>query len=161
MKITYLFIEQGKSDRGGWSDAQIHLLGEDTKIHGWKRRLIGKEISEETATEFLSLKNIHLKKANPNTVTPQKGILNRFEPVSPNMPWKEQYLHPNWQKMRLAILKRDFFRCVNCRNKDKLLHVHHLKYIKGKMIWDVPKYYLVTLCEDCHSEEHGRDLRAK
>lgn len=41
------------------------------------------------------------------------------------------------------------------------LHVHHLKYLRGKMIWEVPLFYLVTLCEDCHSKEHGRDLKAK
>ncbi len=63
--------------------------------------------------------------------------------------------------MRLLVFQRDKYTCVDCKSQEKTLHAHHLKYGKDKYIWDVPIWYLVTLCEDCHSREHGRDLTLK
>jgi len=41
---------------------KIRCLGDDMTRRGWKDRLIGKPISPNTLHEFLSLKNLHLKK---------------------------------------------------------------------------------------------------
>ena len=68
--------------------------------------------------------------------------------------YKEQLKSPKWQKRRLEILQRDSFTCQICGATDKQLHVHHLTYIPGNDIWDYDDYRLITLCEDCHSEEH-------
>lgn len=61
---------------------------------------------------------------------------------------------PRWQKLRLSIFQRDDFTCRFCGNKDQSLHVHHLKYDKGKNPWDYEGKYLITLCSDCHNAEH-------
>jgi hypothetical protein len=56
MKITEEFIEKIASPRGGWNRPQLALLGVDwPPTTGWKRRLIGMEISEETARRLEEL----------------------------------------------------------------------------------------------------------
>jgi len=149
-------IERGKSRNNGYNSEQIAALGiEQTK--GWFKRMCNMEVEASQYETFLSLTDAHF---NESKVFRKKTIEKMFEPVK-DLPWKEQYLHPNWQKMRLAVLNRDNFTCVDCHDRHKTLHVHHLKYLRGKMIWEVPIWYLVSLCEDCHSKEHDRDLTAK
>jgi len=159
MIITDEIIEQGKSRNGGWSDKQWRLLGiiNHYKIKGWKKRLIGKTFSEETIKKFLELKDKHIKsgtKKKKNHKRNRSGYILVNKPLS----WKEQYKHPNWQRKRLEILKRDNFTCRMCLNKDDQLHVHHLKYDKTKFIWEIHEMYLVTLCHSCHEKEHGRQF---
>lgn len=69
------------------------------------------------------------------------------------MNYKDQYIHPKWQKKRLEILERDGFSCMCCGEENKQLHVHHKYYIAGKNIWDYPNDSLITLCCDCHKIE--------
>jgi len=57
---------------------------------------------------------------------------------------------PRWQRKRLEIFKRDDFSCQECGTKESTLHVHHLKYVKGKEPWEYEGDELSTLCEDCH-----------
>lgn len=71
------------------------------------------------------------------------------------MDYKEQVKSPKWKRRRLEILQRDDFTCQICGCKEKMLHVHHTAYEKGKMIWDYPDEMLITLCEDCHEYEHA------
>ncbi len=59
---------------------------------------------------------------------------------------------PRWQKKRLKILERDNFVCQKCYDGETTLHVHHLKYKKGKMPWDYSDKSLITLCKNCHDE---------
>ena len=152
MILTNEILEQGKSHRGGWSGKQWRLIGITTnKCKGWKRRLIGKEFPDEVIKEFLSLKDSHLKSGFNNNKK-SNGYIVVDKPLS----WEDQYKHPNWQRRRLEILKRDKFRCRICFDKDSLLHVHHLKYDKTKFIWEIHEIYLVTLCHNCHEKEHGR-----
>ncbi|MDZ7892353.1 MAG: hypothetical protein U5L73_11425 [Rhodoferax sp.] len=82
------------------------------------------------------------------------------------MTYKEQLLHPNWQRKRLEILQRDDFACKLCLDKESTLHVHHKQYGKGRMAWEYPNDELVTLCEACHDTMHEqqgmlRDVTAK
>lgn len=166
MKITQEIINKGKSSNGGWNMLQAKALGIDKLYKGWMTDLIGCEVSSNKVQEFLDLKDFHFKKKLDKGKNVKKKIMTKmglikFEPVLVPIPYEKQYLHPNWQKMRLYVMERDKFCCVNCKKGDKTLHAHHLKYIKGKYVWEVPHWYIVTLCEDCHSEEHGRDLRAK
>ena len=66
---------------------------------------------------------------------------------------------PRWQKRRLEILSSSEFRCEACLNGDETLHVHHLKYDKGKDPWEYDDNWLVVLCESCHEEWHeARDM---
>lgn len=68
---------------------------------------------------------------------------------------KQQYKTKEWLELRDRIVTRDNNRCVACGKEAKVLHVHHLLYERGKEIWEVPDYYLVTLCPGCHVKEHS------
>lgn len=157
MILTPQIFEQGKSSNNGWNNKQLALFGIVKPFkRGWRRRIIGQDFPEETIQKFLELKDFHF--ANP------EARRKRRDPEfidAPDVPWRDQYKHPNWQRMRLFVLKRDGFKCVNCRSLNKTLHCHHLKYNRNGAIWEVPHWYIVTLCEDCHSAEHGRDLTIK
>lgn len=71
------------------------------------------------------------------------------------MKYSEQLLTEEWKNKRLEILKRDNFCCTKCDKKRKL-HVHHKKYIRGRMAWEYSNKYLTTLCESCHAEIHNK-----
>jgi 5-methylcytosine-specific restriction endonuclease McrA len=74
------------------------------------------------------------------------------------MSWySEQLKNPKWQRKRLEILERDDFKCQGCGNTDQTLHVHHYRYIKGKLYWDYDDELLVTLCDFCHKDWHKLD----
>jgi len=71
------------------------------------------------------------------------------------MSYAQQLKHPNWQRKRLGILERDGFECSCCGDKETTLHVHHKKYIKGRMAWDYEDDFLETLCDPCHKRQHA------
>lgn len=55
MRVTEQLLRNGQSDNGGWSKAQLALLGIPWPLkHGWKATIIGTTISEDTAKRFLS-----------------------------------------------------------------------------------------------------------
>ncbi len=64
--------------------------------------------------------------------------------------YSEKLKHPKWQKKRLQILERDNYFCQSCGDDENQLHVHHIKYIFGKEIWDYKDELLITLCHNCH-----------
>lgn len=70
---------------------------------------------------------------------------------------KEKYAeilkNPQWQKMRLQIMKRDNFTCRFCGNNQRELQVHHTLYYKGFKPWEYPERYYITLCSTCHNKE--------
>jgi hypothetical protein len=68
--------------------------------------------------------------------------------------FSKQYLHPNWQKRRLEMLELARWQCQDCGSKDHQLHVHHKRYVKGRMIWEYPDDELAVLCADCHGSAH-------
>lgn len=70
------------------------------------------------------------------------------------MDYKEQIKHPNWQKKRLEILKRDDFMCQECNDTKNQLHVHHLTYTKNSLIWEYDNSNLITYCSVCHDNWH-------
>jgi hypothetical protein len=59
---------------------------------------------------------------------------------------------PAWKTLRLRVLTRDRWTCLECGSK-KRLRVHHLQY--GPLD-QVPLGWLVTLCEPCHQKAHDR-----
>lgn len=71
------------------------------------------------------------------------------------MKYKEQIKTPQWQKRRLDIMQKDNFTCQICGSTEKTLNVHHFVYHEGKMIWDYADWELITLCEECHMQEHN------
>ena len=166
MIFTKELFLKGKSSNGGYNREQIAALGITEMSKGWAKEIIGKELPESAIKQFLELKDLHFKKKYADgkklkkKVAAKMGLLD-FVPVFERLDFKQQYTHPNWQKMRMFVLNRDKYTCINCKSEQKTLHAHHLKYMPNKYVWEVPHWYIVTLCEDCHSMEHGRDLRIK
>lgn len=64
--------------------------------------------------------------------------------------YSEKLKHPSWQKKRLQIFERDNFTCQNCKSTDQQLQVHHILYSKNPI--ETLDEYLITLCENCHTE---------
>ena len=79
------------------------------------------------------------------------------------MTYKDQLRHPKWQKRKAEILLRDNYTCKNpkCCATDKNLQVHHLEYLGNLLAWEYPDDMLITLCEDCHDAERGREQLEK
>lgn len=70
--------------------------------------------------------------------------------------YAEKLKDPRWQKKRLEIFQRDNFTCQWCQATTIPLAVHHLKYLTDTNPWDYPDELLLTLCENCHSNEKYR-----
>ena len=61
MILTVNNIKAGTSYRGGWSKAQLSILGIKWPLKkGWLHRLAGKKITQDEYDRFLSLKDKHL-----------------------------------------------------------------------------------------------------
>lgn len=71
------------------------------------------------------------------------------------MKFQDQYKHPNWQRVRLEALEAADFTCQRCGTSDDQLHVHHKRYIKGRMIWEYSGVELEVLCDPCHAQSHN------
>ncbi|WP_376960085.1 hypothetical protein ABNQ39_20455 [Azospirillum sp. A26] len=56
VQITEEFIEAAKTPRGGWNAKQLAAVGIAwPPKHGWRRRLVGKWITQEDAERFYDL----------------------------------------------------------------------------------------------------------
>jgi len=75
------------------------------------------------------------------------------------MKYDDQLKTSAWMRTKYEILKRDNFVCSKCLcdNSESQLEVHHILYLKNRMAWDYPDFYLVTLCRRCHQLEHDHD----
>jgi hypothetical protein len=60
--------------------------------------------------------------------------------------------NPKWQKMRLEILNRDGFMCLDCGDTENELQVHHKIYTYGKKPWEYHPEEMITLCKNCHQD---------
>ena len=69
--------------------------------------------------------------------------------------WLEILKDPRWQKKRLEVLQASNWKCDNCDETTKTLHVHHGTYDNTKLPWQYPRRQLHVLCEDCHSHAHA------
>lgn len=67
---------------------------------------------------------------------------------------KEQLNDPRWLAKRNEILSRDKNTCQSCGRIDARMHVHHLRYVPYKDIWDYPNWMMVTYCATCHETDH-------
>ncbi len=78
---------------------------------------------------------------------PEKSMANKIS-------WSQQYKHPMWQRKRLEAMEHYGFECQNCGDKETTLNVHHVRYVKRRMVWEYGVEELTVLCEPCHETEH-------
>jgi hypothetical protein len=152
-RLTSYDLKRAMSSKGQLSKAQFNALGYTKSFKGWKRELVGKLFDESAINEFVSLKNKHRGNSLPRGITK----------IKKERPKKTDgvYDAPEWKAKRNKILDRDKHTCVSCgrsRVHGGEFHVHHMLYIKGKYVWEVPDYYLVTLCSTCHKKEHSHQF---
>lgn len=69
--------------------------------------------------------------------------------------YSEKLKSPKWQKKRLEIFQRDNWKCQKCGNAENELIVHHTLYEKGVEPWEYDNDDLMTLCVDCHENQHN------
>ena len=63
-------------------------------------------------------------------------------------------ISPEWQEMRMRVLKRDKFMCQECGSAINV-QVHHLRYPD---VWGEENIDdLITLCNRCHAKVHGKE----
>lgn len=71
--------------------------------------------------------------------------------------YKDALKDGRWQIRSAEIKQRDGYTCKRCgaRAADGvMLHVHHLNYYPGRKPWEYDDKDLITLCKDCHREQH-------
>lgn len=68
------------------------------------------------------------------------------------MSYAEQLKHPFWQRKRLEVLGDANWKCECCDDGTRTLHVHHKRYVKGRMAWEYEREELAALCEECHEQ---------
>ena len=88
---------------------------------------------------------------------------------------KHRFYHSAaWQRERIRILKRDHYECQDCRHRitkanheGRQLHgwemylnratcVHHIKELEDYPDLALDHDNLISLCDRCHNERHGR-----
>jgi Zn finger protein HypA/HybF involved in hydrogenase expression len=69
------------------------------------------------------------------------------------MTYQELLKSPHWQRKRLEIMQRDDFTCQYCGDKETTLNIHHLLYLPNSEPWQYESDCLITVCENCHSDE--------
>lgn len=74
----------------------------------------------------------------------------------PRDEWLALYKRPEWQKKRLEILEYAAWQCQGCGSGEKMLHVHHSKYIPGNKPWEYPNGWLTAMCDECHAKLHNK-----
>lgn len=71
---------------------------------------------------------------------------------------EKSYREPKWHALRSRILERDNYTCCRCGKhcSPSELNVHHVRYDRGKKAYDYLDVDLITLCQGCHAQEHGK-----
>lgn len=126
-----------------------------------EKRLLGKFCSKECY--YLSKQNreerICLNCKKPFIVKKSLFVNNcskecRTEYQKRNKIDRSFYRTQDWKKIRMRVLVRDDFKCINCGEDCMELHVHHIIEVKKGGTDTVDN--LSTLCVKCHRELHSK-----
>lgn len=69
------------------------------------------------------------------------------------------YKTPRWESKRKKILRRDEYRCQECKRYGKnkeATTVHHINPLLDHPEWRLESWNLVSLCYVCHDKMHDR-----
>lgn len=162
MKITEQFLNDGKSICGGWNSKQLRLLGVKIPFRkGWKKRLIGKDITKETWDKFLDLKG--KSKAQQTNSYKKTRYEKRLCSADRVLKKQQNYINSNdfllsyeWRRVRMIALKQYGNRCQCCGASPKdgiRLNVDHIKprLLYPELALSVDN--LQILCNECN---HGK-----
>ena len=150
MKLNRSHIQNAKGEYKYPTESQFKSLGFNGPFLNWETELLGKEFSSEEIHAFVGkYNNRKIKKKSKQKYKPPKKKKTKRNP-------NKEYDDQRWKDKRKEILTRDKYTCVRCGVKKVLFNIHHLLYIKNKHMWEVPDYYLITLCESCHRTEHSQ-----
>ena len=116
----------------------------------------GQKKSRSALKELREAGYIHLKRDTSRKNGKMVGSYYVVDTIL--FPSRQRYFTKEWINLKEKILERDNHTCLNCGRKTHL-HVHHLLYEEGKEVWEVPEWYLVTLCDSCHKREHSKKLK--
>jgi len=134
-----------------------------SRANQFKQRIVFKMwiriLFRESPSDFIG----YLETLWTNGYFDDKGIVTKkdspkeVQDINPKTDLKDYgaYLKTKkWAKIRLLVLKRDNNKCRICEGKG-LLHIHHLTY---EHLFNETAHLndLVTLCEKCHNDIHGR-----
>jgi hypothetical protein len=73
MQITDQWLMDNRTKAGAWTRAQLAVIGIDwPPYHGWKQKVIGQVISEQTASAFVSAANLRSKRTKKNDAKKQR-----------------------------------------------------------------------------------------
>lgn len=162
--LTKEIFKQALSAKNMLRPAQFRALGYDNIFKGWRSFLIGKEFTQRQLDEFVLLRKggvalsvkdkekVKLKRLKREYKQQQNKKKNNYN---------KDLKNDKWVAKRNKILKRDGYKCVMCAEKRGSvvkLNVHHILYDKDLNMWNVPDFYLVTLCDSCHKIEHSKRL---
>ena len=97
------------------------------------------------------------KKPSTNVKSKSKPIPNKPKKKKERIPYHLQLQDKRWLKRREEIFAVKGKVCSRC-GATVNLHVHHLRYLYGKMAWEYKDKDLVVLCDHCHKAAHCIDL---
>ena len=109
----------------------------------WHRRISNRGRSKKRAVERFS---------KVTEDSPDEAVIESTE--KPKRRKKQSGRTTEFLKVRPLVLERDGFRCTKCGCPDNL-HVHHIKEKSKGGSNELSN--LITLCRDCHAEEHKEE----
>lgn len=68
---------------------------------------------------------------------------------------QKDYRSAYWLAVKLAVFKRDAFKCRACKSEEDL-RCHHSMYAGGRASWDYDLCTYETMCAKCHEEFHDK-----
>jgi hypothetical protein len=68
------------------------------------------------------------------------------------MSYSDLLKDPRWQRKRLEVLEAAGWACERCDRDDLEMHVHHPRYVRGRMPWEYEIDELEALCKPCHDD---------
>jgi len=71
-----------------------------------------------------------------------------------DIPFVEQYRHPQWQRRKNERLQAANYACESCGSTETTLHIHHRRYFRGRKVWEYTDAELEALCAECHERIH-------
>ncbi len=135
----------------GYTQEQIEWIRKHALDDKYKAWVEGKRY------DFKAKRKKKKKKPTTNVKPKSKPIPNKPKKKKERIPYHLQLQDKRWLKRREEIFAVKGKVCSRC-GATVNLHIHHLRYLHGKMAWEYKDKDLVVLCDHCHKVAHCIDL---